>query len=140
MTNRAVHTPGRSNRFHIRHLNIGRRERGSCDCLTTSINSDETAEWTKNNAPVIPASKQLMVVLHIVFVDKTTVEVAPGKPDPSAEKTFDVTFKGHEGRSTPKDTLRGHDFNCEEVEICYSLKAIHSSKTTLREALDDAVW
>lgn len=121
--------------FHVGHLNILRQAKSHCDVLIAGVVSDEMLQITKGITPVVPLAERLEIVSHISFVDKAVAEVLPDKLDTWRALHFDVFFKGDDWRGTAKGIRLEREFAAVGVEVVYFPYTVHTSSTTLRQAL-----
>lgn len=121
--------------FHVGHLNILRHAKGCCDVLIAGVVSDEMLRLTKGITPVVPLAERLEIVSHITFVDRAVAETVPDKLDTWRELGFDIFFKGDDWRGTDKGIRLEREFAEVGVEVVYFPYTVHTSSTSLRQAL-----
>jgi glycerol-3-phosphate cytidylyltransferase len=121
--------------FHVGHLNILRHAKSECDFLIAGVVSDEMLRLTKGVSPVVPLAERLEIVRSIGYVDKAIAEVVPDKLETWRTLRFDVFFKGDDWRGTEKGNRLEREFAAVGVEVVYFPYTVHTSSTTLRQAL-----
>jgi len=122
--------------FHIGHLNIFKQASQNCDYLIAGVVSDEILVATKGIEPVIPLAERLEIVRSIRYVDEARAETIPDKLEVWREVRFDVFFKGADWRGTARGQMLELEFQAVGVDVVYFPYTVHTSSTTLREALD----
>lgn len=122
--------------FHIGHLNILRQARAHCDFLIAGVVADDVLEETKGRRPVIPLAERVEIVNSIGFVDRVFPETVADKMAIWDEIRFNTYFKGDDWRGTERGRRLERDFAERQVAVVYFPYTIHTSSTTLRQALD----
>ncbi|MBS1836904.1 MAG: adenylyltransferase/cytidyltransferase family protein, partial [Actinobacteria bacterium] len=87
---RVGYAPGVFDLFHIGHLNVLRNSRQFCDHLIAGVVSDDLAQRTKGNLPVVPLSERLAIVEAIRYVDEAVEEDVAHKLEMWERLRFDV--------------------------------------------------
>ncbi|MDQ1584389.1 MAG: glycerol-3-phosphate cytidylyltransferase [Microbacteriaceae bacterium] len=135
MAQRIGYAAGAFDLFHVGHLNILRHAKSECDFLIAGVVSDEMLRLTKGVSPVVPLAERLEIVRSIGYVDKAIAEVVPDKLETWRTLRFDVFFKGDDWRGTEKGNRLEREFAAVGVEVVYFPYTVHTSSTTLRQAL-----
>lgn len=135
MTQRIGYAAGAFDLFHIGHLNILRHAKSACDYLIAGVVSDEMLLLTKGVLPVVPLAERLEIVRSIGYVDEAIAEVVPDKLETWRAVQFDVFFKGDDWRGTERGIRLEREFAAVGVEVIYFPYTVHTSSTSLRQAL-----
>jgi glycerol-3-phosphate cytidylyltransferase len=135
VTQRIGYAAGAFDLFHIGHLNILRHAKSACDYLIAGVVSDEMLLLTKGVRPVVPLAERLEIVRSIGYVDEAIAEVVPDKVETWRAVRFDVFFKGDDWRGTEKGNRLEREFAAVGVEVVYFPYTVHTSSTSLRQAL-----
>jgi glycerol-3-phosphate cytidylyltransferase len=129
------YAPGVYDMFHVGHLNILRNAKLACDYLIAGVVSDERALAVKGRRPIVPLAERMDIVSSVRYVDNAVVEDVAEKMEMWRKLHFDVIIKGDDWRGTPKGEKLEADFAAVGVEVFYLPYTVHTSSTTLREAL-----
>lgn len=133
---RIGYAPGVFDLFHIGHLNVLRNSRQFCDHLIAGVVSDEMAQRTKGNLPVVPLSERLAIVEAIRYVDEAVEEDVPHKLEMWERLRFDVIIKGDDWKGTDRGDKLEADFAAVGVEVAYLPYTERTSSTMLRRVLE----
>lgn len=133
---RVGYAPGVFDLFHIGHLNVLRNARQFCDHLIAGVVSDEMAQRTKGNVPVVPLCERLAIVEAIRYVDEAVEEDVPHKLEMWERLRFDVIIKGDDWKGTDRGDKLEADFAAVGVEVAYLPYTERTSSTMLRRVLE----
>ena len=75
--------------FHIGHLNLLTRARGSCDSLIVGVTTDALAEQRKERPPIIPEHDRMAIVAALRCVDRVVPQTSMDKLAAHAALGFD---------------------------------------------------
>ncbi len=133
---RVGYAPGVFDLFHIGHLNVLRNSRQFCDHLIAGVVSDDLAQRTKGNLPVVPLSERLAIVEAIRYVDEAVEEDVAHKLEMWERLRFDVIIKGDDWKGTDRGDKLEADFAAVGVEVAYLPYTERTSSTMLRRVLE----
>lgn len=133
---RVGYAPGVYDLFHIGHLNVLRNSLRFCDHLIAGVVSDEIAQRTKGNPPVVPLEERLAIVGAIRYVDEAVEEDVPHKLEMWERLRFDVIIKGDDWKGTDRGDKLESDFASVGVEVAYLPYTQRTSSTMLRRILE----
>jgi glycerol-3-phosphate cytidylyltransferase len=137
MTERRVgYAPGVYDLFHVGHLNMLRNATQHCDYLIAGVVTDEMAQRSKGNRPVVPTEERLEIVASIRFVDEAVAEDVAHKLEMWERLRFDVIIKGDDWKGTDKGDKLESDFAARGVEVAYVPYTQRTSSTMLRRLLE----
>lgn len=133
---RVGYAPGVYDMFHVGHLNVLRSSRQFCDYLIAGVVSDDLAQRTKGNRPVVPLDERLEIVNAIEYVDEAVAEDVPHKLEMWERLRFDVIIKGDDWKGTDRGDKLESDFAEVGVEVAYLPYTKRTSSTMLRRLLE----
>lgn len=133
---RVGYAPGVYDLFHVGHLNVLRNARQFCDHLIAGVVSDEMAQRSKGNRPVVPLVERLAIVGSIRWVDEAVEEDVAHKLEMWERLRFDVIIKGDDWKGTDRGDKLEADFASVGVEVAYLPYTQRTSSTMLRRLLE----
>jgi glycerol-3-phosphate cytidylyltransferase len=122
--------------FHIGHLNLLRNASAVCDHLIAGVVTDEMAQRSKGNLPVVPLEERLAIVGAIRYVAEAVAEDVPHKLEMWERLRFDVIIKGDDWKGTDRGDKLESDFAEVGVEVAYVPYTERTSSTLLRKVLE----
>lgn len=130
------YTAGVYDLFHVGHLNILRNARSMCDRLIVGVSTDELIVARKGRQPVIPFEERMEIVRSVKYVDVAVAQEDMDKIGMWERLKFDVMFVGDDWHNSDKWREYDRQFREVGVRIVYFPYTVHTSSSTLREALD----
>lgn len=126
------YTAGVFDMFHAGHLHLLKQARARCDYLVVAVTTDELAEQTKGERPVVPALERMAIVQSMRYVDHVVPQTTADKTAAWRTFGFDVLFVGDNLRGTP--TWR---HNAEQMsQLGVRLEFLPATYTRAGELLD----
>jgi len=130
------YTAGVYDLFHVGHLNILRNARSMCDRLIVGVSTDELIVARKGRQPVIPFEERVEIVRSVKYVDVVVAQEDMDKIGMWERLKFAVMFVGDDWHNSDKWRDYDRQFREVGVRIVYFPYTVHTSSSTLREALN----
>lgn len=129
------YTCGVFDMFHEGHLNILKRAKEQCDCLTVAVSTDALVERVKHKKPVINESQRAALLENLRQTDKVVYQADIDKIKAWERLHFDALFVGTDHQNDA-DWKRYEEFFAKHgVDVVYIPYTQGVSSSLLREKI-----
>lgn len=129
------YTCGVFDMFHAGHLNILKRAKEQCDCLTVAVSTDALVERIKHKKPIVNEAQRFDLIENLCQTDKVVYQADIDKIKAWERLHFDALFVGSDHQNDA-DWKRYEEFFAQHgVCVVYIPYTQGISSTLLREKI-----
>ncbi len=131
------YTCGVFDMFHAGHLNILKRAKEQCDCLTVAVSTDALVEKIKHKKPIVDEAQRFALLENLRQADKVVYQSDIDKIKAWERLHFDALFVGTDHQNDA-DWKRYEDFFANHgVQVVYIPYTQGISSTLLRTKIGE---